>query len=143
VICEIVTFELPELVIVTVCGVEDVPVVTLPKFRLVGLIPRTYVAAMPEPLRLIAVGEVGALLTIERMPEAAPTDVGTNATVIVPCCPAFMFNGSENPLTVNAAPDSFTWLMLNVAVPVLVRIKPCDVLVPTTSLPKLMEFELT
>ena len=36
-ICEIPTLELPVLVTATFCEVEDVPVVTLPKFRLVGL----------------------------------------------------------------------------------------------------------
>ena len=39
VIDEIVTLALPVLVMVTVCGAEEVPVVMLPKLRLVGLIP--------------------------------------------------------------------------------------------------------
>jgi hypothetical protein len=39
VIDEIVTLALPVLVTVTVCGAEEVPVVMLPKLRLVGLIP--------------------------------------------------------------------------------------------------------
>ena len=39
VIDEIVTLALPVLVMVTVCGAEEVPVVMLPKVRLVGLIP--------------------------------------------------------------------------------------------------------
>ena len=44
--------------------------------------------------------------------------------VIVACCPAFTFKGSETPLTLKAAePVSVTWVMLNVAVPVLVMIK--------------------
>jgi len=36
-ICEIPTLEFPVLVTVTFCEEEDVPVVTLPKLRLVGL----------------------------------------------------------------------------------------------------------
>jgi pantoate kinase len=76
-------------------------------------------------------------------PDAAPAEVGWKATVIVVCCPAFTFRGSVNPLTVKAAPVSVTCVMLNGAVPVLVTIRTCDELLPTTTLPKLMELELT
>ena len=40
VICEMVTLEFPVLVIVTFCVAEVVPVVMLPKLKLVGLMPR-------------------------------------------------------------------------------------------------------
>ena len=64
--------------------------------------------------------------------------------MIVVCCPALTFNGSENPLTLNVAEPVFvTWVMLNVAVPVLVMIKAWDELLLTTSFPKLMAVELT
>jgi len=143
VICEMLTLELPVLVMVTVCAAEIVPVVMLPKLRLVGLIPRVSVAAIPDPLRLTDVGEVGALLTMEMLPEAVPTTVGENATVMVVCCPAFRLSGSVNPLTLNAEPVSFIWVMLMVAVPVFLMIKAWDVVVPTTSFPKLIGFGLT
>src|SRR5271163_4762344 len=103
-----VTFELPVFVMVTVCEAEVVFVVTLPKLRLVGLIPSVKVAAIPVPVRLTGVGEVGALLTMEMLPEAAPTVVGRNPTVIVACFPAVIFNGREYPLTLNTEPVSFT-----------------------------------
>ena len=67
---------MPVFVMVTVCEAEEVPVVTLPKLRLVGLILRVRVAAIPVPLRPTEVGELGALLTIEMFPDAAPTVVG-------------------------------------------------------------------
>src|SRR5216684_4550154 len=129
---EIVTFEFP--VFVSVVLNEPVfPTFTFPKPRLVGLMPRVNVAATPMPLRPTDVGEVGALLTIEMLPEAEPTEVGWKATVIVVCCPALTFKGSENPLTVKAEPVSVNWVMLNVAVPVLVMIKTWDELLPTTA----------
>jgi hypothetical protein len=111
---------------VTFCDAEEVPVVTFPKLRLAGLTPKVRVAAIPVPLRPTAVGEVGALLTIERLPDTEPTNVGRNVTVIVVCFPAFTLKGSENhPLTLNVAdPDAVTWVMVNVAVPVLVMINP-------------------
>ncbi len=89
------TFELPVLVIVTFCVADEVPVNTLPKLRLVGLIPRVSVAAIPEPLRPTEVGEVGALLVMEMLPDTVATKVGRKATVIVVCCPAFTLSGSE------------------------------------------------
>jgi hypothetical protein len=108
---------------VTFCEAEEVPVVTFPKLRLAGLMPKVRMAAIPVPLRPTAAGEVGALLTIERLPDTGPTDVGRNVTVIVVCFPAFTLKGSENPLTLNVAdPDAVTWVMVNVAVPVLVMI---------------------
>ena len=73
------------LVIVTFCAAEEVPVVTFPKLRLVGLMPNVRVAAIPVPLRPTDVGEVGALLTIEMLPDADPTTVGRKATVMVVC----------------------------------------------------------
>ncbi len=88
------------LVIVTFCVGEEVPVVTFPKLKpAVGLTPSVRVAAIPEPLRATDVGEAGALLTMEMLPDAGPVDVGRKVTVIVVCCPAFTFKGNEYPLT--------------------------------------------
>ena len=105
-ICEIVTLELPVFVIVTLCAADEVPVVTFPKVKFAGLIPRVKVLAIPVPLRLTDVGDVGALLRMDILPEASPTEAGMKATLIVLCCPAPTFKGSEYPLTLNAAPDS-------------------------------------
>ena len=103
-ICEIVTLELPALVIVTFCVGEEVPVVTFPKLKPVaGLMPRVRVAAIPVPLTTTEVGDVSALLTMETLPDTGPAEVGRNVTVIVVCCPAFTFKGSEYPLTLKKA----------------------------------------
>ena len=87
---------------------------------------------------------MGELLTMEIVPETGPTTVGTNATVMVFCCPAFTLNGSEKPLTLKTEADTLICAMLSVAVPVLVMIKGWEVVVPTTSLfPKLIEVGFT
>jgi len=99
---EIVTFEFPVFVTVTFCELL-LPTFTFPKLRLVGLMPRVRMAAIPVPLRATELGDVGALLAIEMLPDTVPTEVGRKATVIVVCCPAFTFNGNENPLTVKKA----------------------------------------
>ena len=134
--------EFPVFVIVTVCVAEDVPVVMLPKLKLGGLMPRVSVAAIPVPVKLTVLGDVGALLTIEMPPDAVPTDTGAKTAFIVVLCPAFMFKGSENPLTEKPAPDAVAWVMVKVAVPVFVIIKAWDKLLPTTTLRKLMEVVL-
>ena len=120
---EIVTLEFPVFVIVTVCAGDEAPVVTLPKFKLVGLMPSVYVAATAEPLRLTEAGEAGALLTIEMLPDTVPADAGLKATLTVARWPAVTLNGNENPLTLNAAPVTLIWVIFRAAVPVLVMIK--------------------
>ena len=85
---------MPVFVIVRSCRAEEAFVVTLPKLKLAGLIPKVRVAAIPVPLRPTEVGEVGALLTMGMLPEAAPTEVGRKATAIVVWFPTFTFNGS-------------------------------------------------
>jgi len=134
VICEMVTLEFPVLVIVTFWVAEVVPVVMLPKLKLVGLMPRVSVAAIPVPVKLTVLGDVGALFTIEMLPEAVPTDVGRKSTLIVVLCPALMFKGKENPLTEKPAPEAVSWVMVRVAFPVLVMIKVWDRLLLTTTL---------
>ena len=58
---------------------------TLPKLKLPGLMLRTKVAAIPVPLRLTELGEVGALLSTETLPDAEPATVGRKVAVIVVC----------------------------------------------------------
>jgi hypothetical protein len=141
---ETATWELPVLVTLTFCEGEDVPVVTLPKLRLAGLTARAYVAAIPEPVRVTGMAEVDALLTMEMVPETAPTAAGRKLAVIVARCPALTFKGSENPLKANAVePVAVTCVMLKAADPELVTINTCDSLVPTGSFPKLRELELS
>ena len=135
VIEETATLALPVFVMVKLLVVE-LPVFTLPKLKAVALSDRVCVAARPVPLSVTAEGEVGALLTIEMLPDAAPATVGKNATVTVVCCPAATFKGSVNPLVLKAAePVSLICVTASVAVPLLVIIRACDVLVPIASLP--------
>ena len=130
-------------VIVTLCAADEVFVVTFPKLKLPGLIPMVKVAARPVPVRATDVGEDGALLMIETLPDATPTIVGVNAIVMVVFWPAFTLKGSVNPLTLKVDPLAVICVMVSVAVPVFVIVNGRDVRIPTTSFPKLMLFELT
>ena len=91
---------------------------------------------------MTVLGEVGALLTIEMLPEVAPAETGTKTALIVVLCPAFMFRGKENPLTEKPVPEAVNWVMVRVALPVLVMIKVWERLLLTTTFPKLMEVVL-
>jgi hypothetical protein len=136
-----VTFEVPEFVKDTVC-VLLLANGTFPKLRLAGLDVKV-LAATPFPARLTAVGELGALLTIEILPDTAPTAVGRKFTVTVVCCPALTFSVDENPVLNSEEPLTVIPVMVNVAVPVLVMIKAWEELLLTTSFPKLIELEFT
>ena len=81
-IWEICTFALPVLVIVS-NNVDEVPVFTFPKPKLVELKDRTRVCATPVPLSAIVAGEFGALLTTLTLPVTAPAEAGANCTVKV------------------------------------------------------------
>lgn len=76
-ICETVTPEFPEFVTVTFF-VDDVPVFTLPKDRLVVLNVSARLAATPVPLNPTTAGEFGALLTMVTLPVTLPAAAGAN-----------------------------------------------------------------
>jgi len=75
VMLEMVTLEFPVLVTVTV-RVKDEPAFTLPNARLVVLNESVWVAATPVPLRAMAAGELGALLTTDTEPLTVPAEAG-------------------------------------------------------------------
>src|SRR2546426_12324971 len=88
------TLELPVLVRVTLC-VMLLPTDTFPKLRLVGLAENCSVAARPVPLRGLAVGEPGALLTSETLPDTLPTPAGAKATLKFVLCPGVKVRSEE------------------------------------------------
>jgi hypothetical protein len=95
--CEIVTFELPLLVIVTLLELE-LPKLTLPKLTLLGFGDIVTEAASPVPLTLTTLGELGALLAIVTLPASAPAVVGANSKLKVALDPAPIVVGVVNPL---------------------------------------------
>lgn len=69
------------------------PTATLPKLTLVGLTEPS--DCSPVPLRAIVAGEPGALLVIEILPAALPSDVGANVTVNVVFAPTLIVVGAR------------------------------------------------
>jgi len=101
---EIVTFEFP--LFVSVAPSELLPLTfTLPKLRLVGLVPSRDVVATPVPLKAIASGELGALPTSDTLPERLPTPAGAKATLKFVLCPGLRVKGKVSPLVEKALPE--------------------------------------
>jgi hypothetical protein len=131
-----VTFAFPLLVTVTFSDDED-PVFTFPKLKDVVLKESSSVAATPVPLRVIILGEVGALLTIDTLPLAAPEEVGANWRLIVADWPALRESGTDSPLVLNPLPVTLTCEIVNVPVPLFVSFAVCELGEPTVTSPKL------
>jgi hypothetical protein len=95
--CEIVMFEFPLFVTVTLLVLE-LPAVTLPKLTLDGLAEIVTDAAIPEPLNATAFGEFGALLAMDTLPLRVPAVAGANSTLNVAVLPAAIVAGVLSPL---------------------------------------------
>jgi hypothetical protein len=91
---------------------------------------------VPVPLNAIVAGEPGALLTIEMLPVAAPTEVGLKLAENDALLPALMLIGMLAPLMLNPVPEGDAAVTVNVAVPALVSVTVCVPLLPTDVLPK-------
>jgi hypothetical protein len=127
--------ELLLLVSVTVCLLLVVPTVSLPKLTEVGLTVSCPAWGAPVPLRAIAVGEVGALLTNDKLPVTLPDAVGAKLTVMVPDPPAATRMGRETPKVPNPEPVMFMAVMERAALPALEIVNDCFPVLPTLTLP--------
>jgi hypothetical protein len=132
---EIVTFALPLFVKIAVSALL-LPTLTLPKLRLDVLRPNDFVAASPVPLSAMARGEFGALLLSDIEPLTAPAAVGANTALNVADLPAAILNGALMPVVLKPAPATVIAEIVTVALPPLVRLIVCELLVPVITFPK-------
>ena len=102
---EMVTFEFPLFVRVTLSGLL-LPTSTVPKLKLVGLAPSSWVAVAADPVRGIVSGGEGALLVSKIEPLTAPEPVGVNTTVKVVLAPAAIVAGKVRPVMVKPEPET-------------------------------------
>ena len=134
--CEMVRLVFPLFVIVTLLEPE-LPTLTPEKLTLVGLAERVTEAATPVPLSETALGELGVLLVITTLPDKLPAAVGANNVVNVVLCPAASVAGVFKPLTLKPEPLAAICAIVTQAVPAFVTVKLCDLVWPSTMLPKL------
>lgn len=104
--------------------VDEEPIVTLPKLRLVAPVVNCgLVADIPMPLRLTAgVALADALLAIVSWPETAPVLAGLNCTVRVIAFLGLKVTGNFPPETLKPAPVIDAELIVTAAVPLEVRV---------------------
>jgi hypothetical protein len=129
---EIVTVAVPPFVRVMVCELL-VPVATLPNAALLG--DAANCACVPVPLKLIVVGEFGALLTSVTDPVTLPATLGPNTALNVAVLPAPIVTGVAIPVVLKPAPVTVTAEIVTVAVPLFVSVTVCELLVPVVTLP--------
>src|SRR5437879_11544738 len=96
-----VKLALPELVKVRFCT-PVLPTSTLPKLTLGGVTESC--GCTPVPLRAMVLGELGALLTSERLPDTLPVAVGANCTLKVLDCPGGAGRGRGGTPGMEVAP---------------------------------------
>src|SRR3979490_3102158 len=102
---EIVTFELP--VFVSVVFSELVPpTFTFPKIKFVGFALRRKVAATPVPVREMARGEPGALVSSDTEPVTLPEELGANIALNVVVLPGAIVTGTTRPVMLKPVPDT-------------------------------------
>ena len=82
-------------------------------------------------------GDPLALLATVMLPVTAPVAVGANFTARVAVCEAASVAGEVTPLTLKPAPAAVMLVICTVAVPVLVSVIFCEVLLPVDTVPKL------
>lgn len=80
------------------------PTRTFPKLKLGGVAVKVVVAAAPVPLRVIVIGEFGALLVTVMLPVALPVDAGEKPALNVVFFPALIVIGMLSPVMLNPVP---------------------------------------
>ena len=119
------------------------PICTFPKLRLAGDALRVCVAAVPVPATLIVscAGEPFVVSVIDPLDEVA--DVGVNTALKFRVPPAATVLDVLIPETLKPDPVTLTCEKVSVAVPVFVSVITLELLLPTTTLPKLTLVGLT
>src|SRR5207244_3994959 len=132
--CAMVRLAPPEFVKVRFCTAV-LPTSTLPKLTL-GPTRRSS-DLTPVPLRAMVLGELGASLTSETLPDALPVAVGANCTLKVQIGRASSRGRKYSPVMVKAATVKLPCAMVKLALPELVKVRFCTPVLPTSRLPQL------
>jgi hypothetical protein len=133
---EIVMFEFPLFVNVVVSELL-LPSATFPKDKLVGLAPSDKVAAAPVPDRLMTSGEGVPFVVSVMLPVTAVAEDGVKTALKVAVPPAAMVVDVDRPVWLKPVPDTVICENVRVALPLLVSVIDCELLLPTVTVPKL------
>src|SRR2546427_621828 len=83
----------------------------------------------------MVLGELGALLTSETLPDTLPVVVGANCTLKVLDCPGGRVSGNVSPLMLKPAPVTGPCAMVKIALPEMVNVRICTPVLSTSTLP--------
>lgn len=120
---------------VTVCLLLVLLTASFPKLSDAGFAESCPAGEVPVPLSTIAVGDVGELLTNDKVPVSLPEVVGAKSTVIVPDPPAVTDIGKDRPGVPKPAPRKFAAVMERAVPPAFETVSDCLPLLPTLTLP--------
>lgn len=134
-----VTLLFPVLLIVTVFELL-VPTSTLPKLKFAAL--GVSWSVCPVPVSAIVVGEFVAVLTTDTLPKTVPAVTGEKITVKLALWPTAKVIGTAKPPAANSVPDTLTCEMLTLLLPVFVSTTDCELLPPTSTLPRFKDVAL-
>src|SRR2546425_908467 len=112
------------------------PTITL-FFLMIRRLPRSSLFPYTTLCRSV-LGELGALLTSETLPDTLPMVAGANCTLKVLDCPAARVSGRVRPVMLKPAPETVACETLTVAVPELDSTTPWVLAVDSVTLPTLM-----
>jgi len=90
----------------------------------------------------MTIGEFVALLVTVILPDALPAADGSNVAVKAADCPLDRINPRTPPLALNPAPATTMFEIVTLEFPALVRVKVCESVVETLTLPKATLVEL-
>jgi hypothetical protein len=130
--CAIDKLAVPPFVNV-ICSDPALPTWTLPKLKVAGL--ALSCACTANPLSGIVIGEPGALLATEMLPEALPAVVGANVAAKEPLFPGLIVTGMLRPLMLKPTPEALPWVIVNGAFPVFCKLMFFADELPTPTFP--------
>lgn len=93
--------------------------------------------ATPLPVSVIMVGDVGALLTSDKLPVTLPEVAGTNSTGIVTEPPAATVTGTDRPFVLKTDTVTFAAVMDRLALPGFEIVNDCVPLASIVTFPNI------
>ena len=101
------------------------------------------VGRTPTPLSVTVVGELVASLVAVTLPVRIPVTTGAKAAFSVAVCPGARIVPAGTPLAMKPAPETLTFEIVTLELPVFLSVTPRMLLVPESKFPKLKLVALT
>ena len=124
-------------------GASVFPTLTRPGATQAGNVGVGGATTTPTPLSVTVVGEFVASLVTVTLPVRIPVATGAKAAFNVAVCPGARIVPVGTPLAMKPAPETLTFEIVTLELPVFLSVTPRMLLVPESMFPKLKLVELT